>query len=297
VKHAVVTGAAGFLGSALVPHLLARGVEVVAVDRNPLPATGATDVRADVSQPGILHEWVPPDSTIFHLAAIASVPQSVHDPRTDFTNTMRPVFEVLETARATGAKVVFPSTASIFDPSNDLPLAEQAWVRPSSPYGAAKVAGEAYCFAYHRSFGVDARVVRLFSVYGPGLARMAVHDLIRKVQANPAHVELLGDGRQLRDYLFVDDAIAGLRLVAERGVPGEDYNVASGEPVKVIDLAQCIARLMGRPDLAIVPTGTSFPGDTARWYADTSKARALGFAPSVPLEEGLRRTIAWLQTQ
>jgi nucleoside-diphosphate-sugar epimerase len=92
----------------------------------------------------------------------------------------------------------------------------------------------------------------------------------------------------------VDDAARGLIAVAENGAPGEDYNVASGEPVRLLDLAREIASLMGQPELPIVPTGTSFPGDTPRWFGDVSKVRAIGFTPSVTLREGLRHTIATL---
>jgi len=293
----VVTGAAGFIGGALVSRLVADGAHVVAFDRHACAPAGAEMHVADVGTPGVLQSHVDAHTTIFHMAAIASVPQSVSNPRADFDNTMRPVFEVLETARATGARVIFPSTASIFDPSNPLPLGERAWVRPSSPYGAAKVAGEAYCFAYHRAFGVDARVARMFSVYGPGLTRLAVHDLIRKVQGAGDTLELLGDGRQIRDYLYIDDAVEGLLAVAGQGAAGEDYNVASGEPVTLMDLARLIARLMGRADLRIAPTGRSFPGDTARWFADVTKLRALGVVPRVDLAAGLDRTIAWLVTR
>jgi nucleoside-diphosphate-sugar epimerase len=83
--------------------------------------------------------------------------------------------------------------------------------------------------------------------------------------------------------------------VASHGAAGEDYNVASGEPVRLIDLAREIATLMGAPAIRLMPTGQTFPGDTPRWYADMSKVRALGFEPTIPLEEGLRRTIAWMQ--
>jgi len=295
MNRAVVTGAAGFIGHALVSRLLRDDVHVTAVDRRAFTHPGADVVISDVSAPGALKPFVAEGTVIFHLAAIASVPQSVADPREDFENTMRPVFEVLESARNCGARVVFPSTASIFAASNPLPLDEQAWVRPVSPYGAAKVAGEAYCFAYHRAFNADARVARLFSVYGPGLRRLAIHDLIRKIEGRPAQLELLGDGQQLRDYLYIDDAIEGLLAVARHGAAGEDYNVASGKPVQLLDLARTLCRLMGRDDLPIAPTGKSFPGDTARWYADISKVRRLGFSPLVDLDEGLRRTIAWLR--
>jgi nucleoside-diphosphate-sugar epimerase len=106
-----------------------------------------------------------------------------------------------------------------------------------------------------------------------------------------------GDGLQVRDYLFIDDAVRGLTMVATEGASGEEYNVASGEPVRLLDLARLIAELMGYPDIRITPTGRSFAGDTARWYADISKVRRLGFEPRVDLRSGLERTIAWLMTR
>ena len=291
MSQQVVTGAAGFIGQALVSRLTALGGDVLAIDRRPV-CSSVRSLQVDLATPGVLMDCVHEGATIYHMAASADVAASVRDPRNDLTNTFAPLFEVLETARARGCRVIFPSTASVFDTTQALPLPERALQRPTSPYGAAKLAGEAYCFAYHRSYGTDARVARLFSVYGPGMRRLAIHDLIGKIRANSRELELLGDGTQVRDYLYVDDAVLGLIAVATRGEPGQDYNVASGEPVRLLDLAREIAVLMGHPDIRIVPTGRSFPGDTPRWYADISRLRALGFAPQVSLRDGLNLTIA-----
>jgi UDP-glucose 4-epimerase len=290
----IVTGASGFIGQALTRHLAETGQPVLAVDRNACPLDGVPAAIVDVAAPGALVRHLPEGATIYHLAASADVAASVRDPRHDLTNTFAALFEVLEAARARRCRVIFPSTASVFDIGEPLPLVEHAFPRPTSPYGAAKLAAEAYCYAYHRSYAVDVRVARLFSVYGVGMRRFAIHDLIRKIQRNPGELEVLGDGMQVRDYLYVDDAVRGLVTVASKGRAGEDYNVASGEPVRLIDLAGTIARLMGVPGIRIIPTGKSFPGDTPRWYADTAKVRALGFRAEVTLEEGLRRTIAWM---
>jgi UDP-glucose 4-epimerase len=290
----IVTGASGFIGQALTRHLADEGQPVLAIDRNPCPVEAVPSAILDVTAPGALFAVVPEGATIYHLAASADVAASVRDPRHDLTHTFAALFEVLETARAKGCRVVFPSTASVFDVGERLPLAEGAFPRPTSPYGAAKLAGEAYCYAYHRSYGVDVRVARLFSVYGIGMRRFAIHDLVRKIQRNPTELDVLGDGTQVRDYLYIDDAVRGLVTVASRGAAGQDYNVASGQPVRLLDLATMIARYMGVPGIRIMPTGKTFPGDTPRWYADTSKVRALGFEPRVPLEDGLQRTIAWM---
>ena len=293
-RRAVVTGASGFIGSALVRHLGAAGWDVLAVDRKPFADADQPSRLADVAQQGALAGLLDERTVIFHMAASADVAASVANPRHDFDNTFRGVFEVLEAARHAGSRVVFPSTASIFDASNTLPLSERAFPRPTSPYAAGKLGGEAYCHAYHRSYGVDVRIARLFSVYGVGMFRFAIHDIVRKIQQNHDELTILGDGTQVRDYLFIDDAVRGLTMVATEGASGEEYNVASGEPVRLLDLARLIGELMGYPNIRIRPTGRSFAGDTPRWYADISKVRALGFEPSVDLRSGLARTIAWL---
>ncbi len=297
MQRAVVTGASGFIGQALVRHLRATGWHVVGVDRRPFPDGAVPFVAADVAQPGSLDRLLDDQTVVFHLAASADVAKSVAQPRADFDNTFRGVFEVLEAARQARSRVIFPSTASIFDASNTLPLPERAFPRPSSPYAAGKLGGEAYCHAYHRCYGLDVRIARLFSVYGVGMYRFAVHDIVRKIQRNPHEVTILGDGTQVRDYLFIDDAVRGLALIATAGAAGEEYNLASGVPVTLMDLTRRIAAAMGCADIRIATTGRSFPGDTPRWYADVTKIRALGFEPRFDLDTGLRLTIDWLVAQ
>lgn len=294
MRKAVVTGAGGFIGGRLVEYLAESGWDVVAVGRPPAAGWSMPAVTTDLRRPGVLDKFLDAETVLFHLAASADVAGSVADPRQDFADTFETLFEALESARRTRCRLIYPSTASIFDSSNCLPVAETAYVRPSSPYGAAKAAGEAYCTAYHRAYGLDTRVARLFSAYGVGMTRFAIHDIIRKLQANPERIEILGDGNQVRDYLYIDDVVRGLVTIASCGAPGEDYNLASGEPVRIVDLAQLIARLMGYPDAEIAATGRSFPGDTPRWYADISKIQKIGFRPAVDLTEGLRRTIDWV---
>jgi UDP-glucose 4-epimerase len=296
-KRAVVTGASGFIGTALVRHLRTRSWEVVAVDRKPFLDADQPARLIDVAQEGALDGLLDDRTAVFHMAASADVAASVANPRHDFENTFRGVFEVLEAARHAGSRVVFPSTASIFDTSNTLPLPERAFPRPTSPYAAGKLGGEAYCHAYHRSYRLDVRIARLFSVYGVGMFRFVIHDIVRKIQQNHHELSILGDGTQVRDYLFIDDAVRGLEIVATSGAAGEEYNVASGQPVRLLDLAHTIAEMMGYPDIVVRPTGRSFAGDTPRWYADITKVRSLGFEPRVDLKTGLQRTIAWLLTQ
>ena len=297
IKKVVVTGAAGFIGQALVKYLVRTGSEVIAVDRVIVNIPGCSFHQADIIEQGVLDNLLCKETVLFHMAARASVEGSVVDPRNDFQNNTYSLLEVLESARKKNCKVIFPSTASIYDPSNKLPLNERAYVRPTSPYAAAKVAGEAYCAAYHRSFGLNVNIARLFSVYGIGMNRFAIHDLIRKIQHNKNEIELLGDGNQIRDYLYIDDVVRGLVTIALNGKPGEDYNLASGIEVKMIDLAHKIATLMEFPNIKIIPTGKSFAGDVPQWYADITKIKQIGFSQEVSFEEGLIKTINWLTNE
>jgi UDP-glucose 4-epimerase len=271
--------------------LLDQGADVVAIDKDPVPMHGVEWIVSDLSAKSDIAGRLDPDTTVFHLAASADVRASVRDPRHDFNNTLCAFFEILEAARSTGAQVIFPSTASVFDPDAAMPLSETSPKLPSSPYGAAKLAGEAYCAGYHRAFGVDARVARMFSVYGPQMNRLAIHDIVRKLEADPTRVEILGDGSQVRDYLHVRDAARGLLIIASRGKPGQDYNLASGIPVTILELTRRIARLMNCDSVRIEPTGETFSGDTPRWYASLDKIKAIGFEPSIDLDTGLAETV------
>jgi UDP-glucose 4-epimerase len=292
-NQAIITGASGFLGRALALYLLEHGAEVIAISRHPIDLPCATQI-SDVTEAGVLDQLLSERSVVFHMAATANVGASLHNPRDDFANNVAATFEVLESVRKAGCRMVFPSTASVFDTSNELPLSEAARVKPTSPYAAGKVAGEAYCAAYHRSYSLDIRIARVFSVYGPGMNRLAIHDFVRKIQRNPQRLEIFGDGEQIRDYLYIDDAVRGLALIAERGEAGQYYNLASGIPVRLLDLARKIAALMKHPAIEILPTGKPTPGDLPKWYADIEKIQRIGFSPLVGLDEGLLRTIRHL---
>ncbi len=294
-SKAIVTGANGFIARPLILSLIREGIPTFAVYHNEkewdIPSESA---QITLSKKGALDPYLDEHTVIFHLSGRVNVGLSSQDPRGDFEANFFPIFELLESARKTNASVIFPSTASIFDGSNSLPLSEDGLYRPSSPYGAAKLSGEAYCIAYHRSFDLDVKIVRLFSVYGPGMHQFVIYDIFKKILENPRLLTLLGKPDVLRDYLFIDDCVEGLWKLATQGSPGEIYHLASGQPTTINQLAEKMKILMGFPDMTIEFTGQTWKGDT-QWYADISKIKALGFEPKVPLEEGLHRTISWLK--
>jgi len=296
----LVTGAGGFLGRRLCGRLADDGVAVLAqILPGEAPPSCERCVALDLREPAQLDPLRDAAiDTVYHLAAHASVPESVDDPRTDFEVNVVGTFNLLELARTLSLRsFVFASTVSVLDDDNPMPLAETALPGPSAPYPASKLAGEAYCRAYWRSYDLPAKVVRFFNVYGPGIRRLVVHDLIVKLLRDPTRLEIFGDGGQVRDFLHVNDAVAGMRLVAEQAAPGQLVHVGSGQPVSIRELIDVIISQLGLEGVEIVAGPAGWKGDKRQWYADTSKVRALGFRPSVDLAEGIAETAAWIRAQ
>jgi UDP-glucose 4-epimerase len=287
----VITGTGGYLGGWLAGVLRGAGVEVLGVERGPDPSSLHPTLPGDLTTPGLLDGVLAPGTVVFHLASPSSVARSVDDPRTEIRDNLLASLEVLESVRRSGARLVFASSICVADPDSPLPHREGALLAPRSPYGACKAAVETMSRTYHACYGTDARVARMSTIFGPGLRRFAIHDFYQKVRANPAQMEILGDGDQLRDYLYVTDALKGLLLIALRGCPGECYHLGSGSTIRTIELARLVARMLGCPDISIRPAGRSFPGDIARWALDVSKIGQLGFHPSVDLESGLAQVL------
>ncbi|HBL22519.1 MAG TPA: hypothetical protein DDZ40_00185 [Deltaproteobacteria bacterium] len=303
VSSILVTGGAGFIGAHLTSSLLEKGERVVVLDN--MSSGKLANLQAlkiapeiivdDISRKESLEPLKAYDvKKIFHLAAQASVPLSVKDPVRDFEVNVQGTINILEFARAKGASVVFPSTVSVYAPDCPKPISENAVVHASSPYGAAKAAGENYCFAYANCFGVRVVVARLFNVYGPLMAKYVIHDFVRKLKADPRSLRILGDGEQIRDYLYVSDAVRALLLLSEFGRSGQVYNVGSGNPVRITDLARLITDELGLKDVELEYTNEKITGDIHQWYADSARLAALGFKPEVSFAVGLHKTITSL---
>ena len=294
IEQAIVTGADGFIGKRLVELLCRDGVKVTTVTRvrTSLDCDG---LIGDITTPGLLDHLLTPKSVVFHLAAHADVAKSVSEPVYDFEVNVKGTIQVLESIRKTNAQMVFPSSAAVYDPRQPLPHSELSRLKPSSPYAAAKIACESYCDAYAACYGLDIKVARLFNTYGPGMNRFAIRDFYLKILGNPDSVEILGDGSQIRDYLYIDDTVEGLISIASNGERGEKYNLASGIPVKTVELARLVAQTMGFPNAVMRLKGESFSGDVCQWFAEITKLSSLGWAPKISLEDGLKSTVEWFR--
>ena len=175
-----------------------------------------------------------------------------------------------------------------------LPATIATPVQPISPYGISKLAGEQYMRLYARLHSLDTRVVRPFSIYGPGLRKQVVWDMLVKLH-QPQPAALFGTGEETRDFVYIDDLCAGLVRVGEAGAPGGIYNVCSGQETTIATIARKLSQQTGRPPLTF--TGKIRVGDPTRWRGDCTELHALGWRPAVSLDDGLRATVDWFTTQ
>ncbi|HKJ25777.1 MAG TPA: NAD-dependent epimerase/dehydratase family protein [Myxococcota bacterium] len=296
-RHVLVTGGSGFLGGHIVRALVARGDAVTIFDRaGRAPCEGAAVEAVDLLEEDVTDRLAEGRyDAVFHLAGNVEIPLSVAHPDRDFLLNAGITVRLLEALRQASptTRLLLASTAAVYGEALDGPCPESQTPAPVAPYGASKWVAECYVELYARRLGLATTRARIFSMYGPRLRKHVVFDLIEKVERRPERLEVLGDGAQVRDFVFVEDAVRALLCVADRAPhAGEAVNVASGVPVTIAELAAAVVRAAGAPsEIAFV--GGEAPGRSRRWMADVSRLRGLGHRSQVPLDEGLARTVAW----
>jgi UDP-glucuronate 4-epimerase len=310
-SHVLVTGGAGFIGSHLTQRLLDRGDRVTVLDDfNDFydPARKRLNVAPFLSHPGYrLAEGDIRDAerldrlfgndgfdAVVHLAARAGVRPSLREPILYEDVNCIGTLRLLEAARKHGPKIfVFGSSSSVYGINEKVPFAESDEVnQPISPYATTKRAGELLCYNYHHLYGFRTACLRFFTVYGPRQRpEMAIHKFTDLLwQGKP--VPMFGDGRSRRDYTYVDDIIDGLVASLDLAPGFEILNLGGAETTSLADLVRWIAEeLAVEARIEYLPAQ---PGDVPITYADVSKAaQLLGYAPKVPIREGLRRFVSW----
>jgi UDP-glucose 4-epimerase len=292
---ALVTGASGFIGTALVAALRAEGAEVFVADLRPFPDPTIPGVVGDLRDADVLAAALAshPD-TIFHLAARTSVLQSVKDPQGVYDVNVGVTQRLLEGAREVGARsFVFASTNAVAGETDGARIDETTPMRPLTPYGATKAAAEMLCSAYTSSYDIAACAIRFTNVYGRGMGGKDTF-VVRLMRAAAAErpISVYGDGLQERDYMYVDDAVAAMMRARARELSGP-LTVGTGVSTSVLDVCRLASDAIGMP-IAITHTEPQ-PGEMRAVRVDIAKARALGCEPGVALEQGLTRTWESLQ--
>ncbi len=298
----LVTGGSGFIGSHLVERLIAEGYDVEVIDDM---STGRLENLSDVWQnkrlhftfgdirnPQLVKISLRDVETVVHLAAITSVKKSIDEPLATHEVNVSGTLSLLKaSSEARVRKFVFASSCGVYGDVHQLPISENQPVNPLSPYAASKLAGEGYCQAFARSYGLDTVCLRLFNVYGPrqnaGEYGGVISKSIERLREGLWPV-IYGDGEQFRDFIHIRDvADAFLKVIRGEKFAGEVYNIGSGKATKVNELIRLLLRLLRKEDVEPAHLD-AVPGEIRSSLADISKAgQQLGFAPRLHLEEGL----------
>ncbi|MCK4549324.1 MAG: GDP-mannose 4,6-dehydratase [Candidatus Krumholzibacteria bacterium] len=304
---ALVTGAAGFIGSHLCERLVSDGWTVTGIDsftdyydprRKRMNISGLassgdfTLVEEDLNSCQLARhlEGV---SCVFHLAAQAGVRRSWGAEFSHYIDSnILATQKLLEAMKDTGIPIVYSSSSSVYGDTRDLPMREEHVTSPVSPYGATKLSAEHLCELYRVNFGVRYAALRYFTVFGPRQRPDMAFSRFIMAALGGGEIEVYGDGKQTRDFTFVLDAVEANVLASRYKGDGRIFNIGGGSRSSVLDVIEIIRRETGGdPPVRFMEKAR---GDVLDTWADTSKAaRELGFKPTIGLEEGLKREVEW----
>lgn len=309
-----VTGVAGFIGSSLADRLLSSGQPVVGWDNF---STGQREflegcsrhpnfklVEGDNLDLPALTKAMAGCRTVFHLAANADVRFGLEHPSKDLRQNTIATFNVLEAMRANGVKTIaFSSTGSVYGEATTVPTPEDhPFPVQTSLYAASKVAGEGMIEAYCEGFGLEGYIFRFVSILGERYTHGHVLDFYRQLSEHPDHLKVLGNGRQRKSYLYIQDCISAMLHVMDRRTAAaakhrvEIYNLGTDEFVEVNDSIRFICRHLGLdPRLDYSGGDRGWVGDNPFIFLDTKKARSTGWAPKLTIEQAVVNTVKWLQ--
>jgi UDP-glucose 4-epimerase len=316
----LITGGCGFIGTSLIKSLVNESNHNIRVLDN--LTTGTRDdllevcsysevnaenvdkfnkielIVGDILDDELAVKVAKNADVIVHLAANTGVGPSVENPRVDCMANVIGTFNYLEASRINNvSRFIFASSGA---PAGEVepPIHEELPPHPVSPYGASKLAGEGYCSAYFKTFGIQTVMLRFGNVYGPGsLHKSSIVAKFIREAINKETLEIYGDGMQTRDFIYIDDLINALRLAVTTGnIGGEAFQIASNQETSVGEITKKMIEILGQNginDINVI-NGETRLGDVKRNYSDTSKAKdKLGWQPKMKQEEGLRKTVEY----
>ena len=307
-SRVLITGGAGFIGSNLAKFLLEEGAKITIFDDF---STGSmwnireilnyvTVVKGDIRDFESVKKAVADQDFVFHLAANASVPISTKNPRYDFEVNAFGTLNVLEALLNLGSKapLIFASSAAVYGEPKSIPIPEEYPLRPASPYGTSKLAGEVLCRTFCHVYGLPTICFRYFNVYGPLQRKYVMFDIMNKLRKRHDRLEVLGTGNQIRDFIYISDAMDVTLLLARTpSAFGEVYNVGTGIGTTIRELVNLILQVTSlQHKTKVLYTNESWKGDAQKLVADIIKIKEYGFRPKIELKTGLTRFIHWCNT-
>jgi len=307
-SNVLVTGGAGFIGANLARVLFEKRAKITILDdfsSGSMLNLGeienyVTIVRGDVRDFEGVKKVVANQDFVFHMAANASVPNSIENPSYDFkvnaVGTLNVLTALLDLD--SDALFVFASSAGVYGEQNSTPISEECPLRPLSPYGASKLTGEILCQIFSSVYGLRTLRLRYFNVYGPLQRKYVMFDLINKLRKRQDILEVLGTGNQIRDFVYISDAIdASLLLAKTPSAFGEVFNIGTGIGVTIRGLVNLMLSILSlEHKTKVLYTNKSWEGDVQKFVADVKKTMKYGFQHKVDLKTGLIRFINWYNT-
>ena len=311
MTNLLVTGGAGFIGSAYVREVLARrdGTRITVLDKltyagnesnldpvldDPDQAARLRFVRGDIADPAVVGDLVADADAVVNFAAETHVDRSILEPQAFLVTNVVGVHTLLEAVRAQDRPVRFVqvSTDEVYGSVPEGHAGEDDPLRPRSPYAASKAAGEQLARSYHVTYGLDAVVTRGSNTYGPFHHPEKLIPLFITNALDDRPLPLYGDGLQRRDWLHVTDHAAAIDFVLRNGEPGETYNVSGGTELTNRDTVAKLLATMDKP-WSLVRQVEDRPGHDRRYAMDGAKLAALGWSPQMPFDDGIAATVAW----
>lgn len=306
-QRVLITGVSGFLGLALCHQLNVANANVTGLDSQPV-LVGNTSYERLLARP---HQFVQFDlldpqldaflakqqfDVIFHLAGMAYAADSINNPASDFSNNLAASFRLLEALRRCrfGGRLVFASSAAVYGEPEITPITEGCPVRPISPYGISKLTVEEDSRVYAQQVGFEVAIARLFSLYGPRQQKQVVFDIMRKTLLSDKPITLFGDGQEVRDFVYVEDAARALMHLAHHAtIDAPVFNVCSAEGITIRALASLIVKLAGQDNERITFSGNHRQGDPHQCVGCNTALIERGFSAEYSLITGLQATLRW----
>lgn len=305
----IVTGAAGFIGSNLVDRLINDGHCVLGIDnlstgrieflKKSLPSERFTFLEGDITNKEFLEASFKGWDFVYHLAANADVRFGLNHPYKDIEQNTIGTFNVLEAMRANNIfKIGFSSTGSVYGESSQIPTLENApFPIQTSLYGSSKLSGEALITSYCEGYKFEANIFRFVGILGERYTHGHIYDFYQKLKRDPSQLEILGDGKQRKSYLYVQDCVQAMLTAEEKMLDKINiYNLGVDSYCEVMDSVEIICNeLKISPELRFTGGERGWVGDNPFIFLETSKIRSLGWTPKLSIQEGVIKTINYLR--
>ncbi len=303
----LVTGGCGFIGSNFIRHLLKSrraGVSVVNLDKLTYAANPANladiagspnyrFVKGDIADPDAVRAAMQGCDTVVNFAAETHVDRSLLGDASFIETDVRGVFVLLEEAKRLGVrKFIQISTDEVYGSVAEGSFTEDSALNPRNPYAASKAGGDRLAYSYWASYKMPVVITRASNNYGPYQYPEKLIPLFVTNAMDALPLPLYGDGRNVRDWLYVEDHAAAINFLLEEGEPGETYNIAGGNEAENIEITRRVLRELGKPE-SLIRFVDDRPGHDRRYSLDTEKLARLGFRPKTSLERGLEQTVRW----